>query len=255
MFHFFSRILFVLGFIIGVIIAVIILKLKENKNNNVHVTKIKSVRPLNNSIYETWFASTRLFRRKLSFDTLRYGDNALLTESQFLYNRVSVLCVILVRNNRNAQAANNTWARSCNDVAFVHLPAKDKRKIIPIKKNKENSSWVSLCTTLINTAASYKWIFVVNDDTFAVVENLRPLLAGLDESEGHYLGHAVTFWMVTYNVGQAGYVLSRGSLLALKQKFNSSDSCRSEITYWNQEDMYLGKKIFLYVLFNFFFVR
>lgn len=242
MFHFFTRVLFVIGFIIGVIIAVILLKLKENKNFNVHVVKTKCVRPLNNSIYNSWFASTRLIRKQLSFDTLRYGDNTLFTESQFLYDKISVLCVILVRNNKNAQAANNTWARSCNDVTFVHLTTKDKRKIIPIKKNKENTSWVSLCTTLINTAANYKWILVVNDDTFAIVENLRPLLTGLDESEGHYFGHAVTFWMVTYNMGQAGYVLSRGSLLALKQKFNSSDSCRLEKTYWNQEDMYLGKK-------------
>lgn len=239
MYHFFTRIVFVIGFFMGIAISVILLIYGEDKIYRNQAVKLQ-YRPTGDSIYHTWFASTRLVRQKLSFDTLRYSTKLFKTESQYLYEYVTVLCVILTRNTKNAEAAKNTWARSCNNVINVNLTSGYKRKSIPIKKNKDNSSWVLLCTSLLNIDNNYKWILIVHDDTFAIVENLRPILAGLNESDGYYLGHAVRFLTVTYNMGQAGYVLSKGSLSAIKNKFNTSEACRSEITYWNQEDMYLG---------------
>lgn len=244
MYHFFSRVLFLFGFMIGVILALIIIKLTDEKTE-VNLLKARAIKSLNESIYQKWFASTSLVRKRVSLDSLRYSEKKLLTEAEYLYNKVKILCVILVHNVRNADAARNTWTKGCNGVEYVNIDTKIKKKIIPIKRTKENSSWVLLCKSLLNVTIDYNWILVVNDDTFALLENLRLLVAGLDSTKGYYLGHAVTFWATTYNMGQAGYVLSRGSLSAIKTKFNTTDFCTSEITYLNQEDMYLGRFIFM----------
>lgn len=243
MYHFFTRIFFIIGFLIGVFLAVLVIKLTENKGNSLHFVKIPNCKTaFNGSIYKSWFASSKLIRKRISFDVLRYSRNKITTESQYLFEKIKVLCLLLVRNLKNAEAAKNTWGQNCNKIDYMYINVVDKkRKIIPIKKTKNNSSWVLLCKALLNISEDYNWILIVHDDTFAIVENLRLLVAGLDDSEGHYLGHPITFWAVTYNMGQAGYVLSRGSIDKLKSKFNTTNSCTSEITYWNQEDMYLGK--------------
>lgn len=239
MYHFFARFFFLVGFLIGFILTVFIITQKSHKSNVAHV---KTVRRINDTVYQKWFASTRLVRKRVNFDLLRYSSNNWKTEAKFLYENVKVLCLILVRNVQNAEAAENTWGKGCNFIEYVSLGNKAKRKILPIKKTKEQSSWVLLCKALL-TVKTYDWIVIVNDNSFVILENLRRLLAGMDYKKGHYLGHAVTFWTVTYNTGQAGYVLSWGSVEAIRKKFVSVESCTSEITYLNQEDMYLGKLV------------
>lgn len=239
MYHFFSRFLFLVGFLVGFFLAVFLIK-QESKN--VYISKVKTLKTINDTIYQKWFASTSLVRKRGSFDLLRYSSKIFTTEAEFLYSKVKVLCLILVRNAKNAEAAKHTWGRGCNSIEYVSIDNKVKRKIVPIKKNKEQSSWVLLCKALLNIK-TYNWIMIVNDNSFVILENLRRLVAGLDYMKGHYLGHAVTFWTTTYNTGQAGYVLSWGSVEAIRKKFNSSMHCTSEITYLNQEDMYLGKLI------------
>lgn len=244
MYHFITRVLFVIGFLIGILLAVLIIKLTENKSSH-HLGKTKTSNgkvAFNSSIYESWFASKNLLRQKLSFDVLRYSSRKIITESQYLFEKIKILCLILVRNLKNAEASSATWGKNCNKMEYLHISIDNKkRKIVPIKKTKNNSSWVLLCKALVNVSDNYNWILILHDDTFAILENLRLLVAGLDDSKGYYLGHPVTFWTVTYNMGQAGFVLSKGSVNKIKNKFNMTNSCTSERTYWNQEDMYLGK--------------
>ena len=81
------------------------------------------------------------------------------------------------------------------------------------------------------------WLFLVESDTFAIMENLRSakytpsarvlfaaytfhtcfryFLAGLNKNEAHYLGHALDGWDITYNDAGAGIVLSKGALRKL----------------------------------------
>lgn len=240
MYHFFARILFLVGFLIGFFLTVFLIPNKSQ--NNVRISSVNNIETtINNTVYQKWFASTRLVRKKVSFDFLRYSNVNLRTEAKFLYNEVTILCVILVRHVKNAEAAKHTWAKGCNSIEYVNLDNKSRRKIVPIRKTKEQSSWILLCKALLNIK-SYDWIVIVNDNSFVILENLRRLVAGLNYREGHYLGHAITFWTTTYNTGQAGYVLSWGSVEAIRRKFNNSAQyCTSEITYLNQEDMYLGK--------------
>lgn len=238
MYHFYTRLLFLVGFLIGFLLAVLLITQKSNQHHHPNANVVKTI---NDTVYQKWFASTRLVRKKVNFDLLRYSHpTQLKTEAAFLFQKFKVLCLVLVRNVENAEAAKNTWGKGCNSMEFVKLGNKDKRKILPIRKTKEQSSWVLLCKTLLNVN-NFDWVVIVNDNSFVILENLRRLVAGLDYRQGHYLGHAITFWTITYNTGQAGYVLSWGSVEAIRRKFNSSKECTSEITYLNQEDMYLGK--------------
>lgn len=240
---FFARLLFLVGFLNGFFLAVLIIRLTEQKGPISQLsTTSNALKTLNNSVYQKWFASTRLVRKKVSFDVLRYSNISSATEAKFLHDKVRVLCLILVRNAKNAEAAKNTWTKGCNAVEFVGIEPKTKRKIWPIRKTKQHSSWVLLCKALLKIKM-HDWVVFVNDNTFVILENLRHLVAGFDYNDGHYFGHAVTFWTTIYNTGQAGYVLSWGSIEAIRIKFSYSELCTSEITYLNQEDMYLGKHL------------
>jgi hypothetical protein len=88
--------------------------------------------------------------------------------------------------------------------------------------------------------ADLHWALFVPDDVFVIPENLRFYVASLDYNEPHYLGDDVAFWGKVYNVGDAGYVLSKGVIYALQMKFNSSELCQKSGKYWRNEDFYLG---------------
>lgn len=192
--------------------------------------------------YEKWFQKKNLQRSYLPMDTAKYGsiDKSLL-ESQYLYNHVSLICVILVRKRKNAVAANNTWAKHCNKRKFIYLQnEKVQKTMLPIRQEKIESSWHLLCDAIREIPTKYQWSLFLFDDMFAIPENVRKMVAGLDSDQGYYLGHAISFWGTNYNVGQAGYVLSRGSIKALQSLFNSSEACINGGRFWKQEDFYLG---------------
>lgn len=113
--------------------------------------------------------------------------------------------------------------------------------MLPIRQEKISSSWHLLCDSIRKIPVRFQWAIFLYDDTFAISENVRYMVAGLNPDEGHYLGHAISFWGTRYNVGQAGYVLSRGSIQALQKQFNSTEACIAGGRFWKQEDFYLGQ--------------
>ncbi|KAI4462264.1 beta13-galactosyltransferase [Holotrichia oblita] len=138
------------------------------------------------------------------------------------------------------EAAQATWAKGCNDIELVKLNKEHRKIRMPVKQNKENSTWSLLCKSLMKISNKHQWVLIVNDNTFALLENLRLLTAPLNYTRNYYLGHPVQFWSINYNTGLAGYVLSQGSIKELQKRLNN-DSCITEITYLNQEDFYIGK--------------
>lgn len=234
MFRFIVLILFFISLSLGVLFAILFSSVQKCDISTVYTKAPK------NANYNKWFRERGLKREKINLDDLRYGSQKYYLENQYLYENVNISCVILVRNKKNAFAAKNTWAQNCNNVELIYLSNVDeKKKIFPAKKTKENSSWTLLCRTLSSIKSNYNWYLIINDSTFAILENLRLMLANLDPAKGHYVGHAVKFWGTTYNMGQAGYVLSKQALHVLKERF-ANTSCVADITYMNQEDLYLG---------------
>ncbi|XP_044271268.1 glycoprotein-N-acetylgalactosamine 3-beta-galactosyltransferase 1-like isoform X2 [Tribolium madens] len=234
--RFFKRASFLIGIFLGVFVAVIL------RINQIPKSGPPEPRVFDLTKYQKWFERTKLGRRPISFDVLRYSNKSFHLESQYLHERISVLCVILVKTPKNADAVRATWGRSCNQLQFLNLTT-ERKKIPTIKKNGQESSWALLCELLKTLPEEFKWILVVYDYTFVLVENLRLFLSGLDPQDKYYLGHAVQFWSTEYNMGQAGYVLSRGTVHSFKQKFSDKNSCTQVRTYRNQEDYYLGKSL------------
>lgn len=224
------------SFVLGVLLGVY---LHREKN-----LKPKSFKIFRDS-YEEWFQRQNIKRTVLPMDLVRYGNYGTnYMESQFLYDKVKLMCVLLVRKRKNAAAANQTWAQHCNEKTFIYLQSEKVQKTkLPIRQTKLESSWHLLCDAIRGMNITFHWALFLNDDTFALPENVRRMVASLDYNEGHYLGHAITFWGTDYNVAQAGYILSRKSIELLRERFNSTAECVAGGRFWKQEDYYLGKHL------------
>jgi hypothetical protein len=85
-----------------------------------------------------------------------------------------------------------------------------------------------------------QWVLFAAEELFVIPENLRLLVATLNADIPYYFGHAMTLWGKDYNVAQAGYVLSRGAIKLLTQRFNSTEACETSGKHWKNEDYYLG---------------
>ena len=84
------------------------------------------------------------------------------------------------------------------------------------------SAFGVLCDSLrhvLETDESFDWILVTTEDTFALPENLRYYVAPFNASQPFYLGHAMTFWNIVYNWGDAGYALSKGAVDQLVARY------------------------------------
>jgi len=231
----FYRISFVVGILLGVLLAVyfkqsVIQKCDFNlKNDN----KQKTI-----PAYEAWFNKQSSIKKSILWDDVRYRNQTIFTESQYLFNKIKVVCIILIKSPKNFIAANETWATGCNSIMPIYLQIQNK--IMPAKQPKESSSWVLLCSALNDIKPKdYKWVLVVKDSTFVIMENLRYYVAPFDANKRHYFGHPVKFWGVSYNSADAGYALSSGALKDF-QKDVGKNRCK-ENSYWNREDFYLGK--------------
>lgn len=234
MYLYYRLLLFIFGFAVGLYLAKIVCNdFNAFKRGN------RNIKPFTSEAYNNWFNKQQLSKRYINWDQIRYGNASVTLESNYLYEKVPILCLILVKSEKNAQAAKNTWAKSCNQVELVKLPESRKPQI---KRNKKQSSWVLLCEKMF-TVTNYKWVLIVNDYTFSILENLRYFLAPLNSDQDYYLGHTVTFWGHDYNLGQAGYVLSNGALKKLINKLNKTQDCSKDLTFWNREDFYLGKHL------------
>ena len=56
---------------------------------------------------------------------------------------------------------------------------------------------------------------------YTLTSLFRYYVAPFNSSAPYYLGHAMKFWNVIYNWGEAGYAVSKGTINRLLEKFNS----------------------------------
>jgi len=224
---------------VGVILACLL-------NYNENETKCER-RDISETSYRQWFAMQYFEKYAINYGVSSNVETATavrMSEASYLYNEVHVHCVVFVKKTKNAVAIKNTWAKRCNEVVFFGVK---NTSVISLNVLKPKSSWEYLCHAIRHLWQSNKadlhWALFVPDDVFVIPENLRYYVASLDYREPHYLGDDVTFWGEVYNIGDAGYVLSKGVIYALQMKFNSSELCHKSGKYWRNEDFYLGNYI------------
>lgn len=245
MVKFYIRITFICGFFLGLLLSVLVSVIQHNisskvsRNSSVYL-KVESQPPVD-PLYKKWFNKHNLSRTEVPFDMLRYGNTTMYrTEARYLFDSVEVLCIVVVYKYRNFIAANSTWASRCNQVEPISVKFSDIISPFSQRRSPKHSSWFVLCDTLRRIYKVPNWVLVVRDDTFAIVENLRYAVAAFDHNKPYYLGHAMRFWGVTYNSGEAGYALSGGLIRQLKTVFFETKECLRDVGYRNKEDYYLG---------------
>ncbi|XP_046389462.1 C1GALT1-specific chaperone 1-like [Ischnura elegans] len=230
--------IFVLGCIIGAALAFIMHHVEEK------LAAITTM-PIPRKKYSN-VGHRRCFPKDLfDYEDLLYDSpNLNKTEAFILSQSVHVICVVFIRDESKALAARNTWGSRCNKLLFFG-PRKSIN--IPIIEIKAKSSWHFLCETIQivwkSHGSSLNWVLFLPESQFAIPENLRFYVEKLNYEKSYYMGHAVKFWGVDYNLAQAGYVLSKGAIRAVVKKFSSPGSCISGGKFWKNEDYYLGKHL------------
>jgi glycoprotein-N-acetylgalactosamine 3-beta-galactosyltransferase len=239
----FKKCAFIIGIAVGVILACLVI----NSQNETSIQMSCKIRDSSEIPYREWLSMQNLKTYPVSYNELGYVQSA-VSEASYLYSVVHVHCVVFVKKRRNPLAIRNTWAKRCNEILFFGLENNSDVSVIVLKPK---SSWQYLCDAIRylwqNHKANLHWALFVSDDVFVIPENLRYYVASLDYNKPHYLGEEVTFWGTVYNVGEAGYVLSKGVIHALQRKFDSSESCLKSGKYWRNEDFYLGKYVMLHI--------
>uniref|UniRef100_A0A6V7LHP4 N-acetylgalactosaminide beta-1,3-galactosyltransferase n=1 Tax=Bracon brevicornis TaxID=1563983 RepID=A0A6V7LHP4_9HYME len=253
-----SRVIFISGFLIG-FISVLLFTVRDH---DVIDKDIAPIFPLWNSqighlysSYESWLRLHNIATKDINLDVIHYGppvankSSEVILESEWLKSKVHVTCVVFIKRRKLARAIKSTWGPRCSKIYYFSRDTEDPS--IPIRKfpGKLTSSWHMLCQVIkvlwdeSTGSSDLQWIIFVNDDTIVLLENLRYLLAPLDYNKGYYLGHPVVLWEQSYNVAEAGYVLSRGSLVKIVEAFETDEACKSGGKYWKKEDFYLGKHL------------
>ncbi|XP_012270319.1 glycoprotein-N-acetylgalactosamine 3-beta-galactosyltransferase 1 [Orussus abietinus] len=268
---------FLTGFVLGATLALLVAKIgyftgarscekncavsPENKHRIAkHLTKSVGLfedDSTNKLSYQEWLKNQNVETFRLDMDYRVYGPeksrDLLQAESEWLKSKVHVTCVVFVERLKLARTIKSTWGKRCDKLHYFGHTLSDAE--VPVIKFPVNltSTWQLLCEAMNyvwNSAKSEKinqgksqWVIFVKDDTMVIPENLRFMVAPLDDSKGHYLGHAVVLWGQVYNIAQAGYALSRGALQNMVDMFNTSEKCASSGKYWKKEDYYLGKHL------------
>ncbi|PAA84750.1 hypothetical protein BOX15_Mlig023313g3 [Macrostomum lignano] len=171
-----------------------------------------------------------------------------------LYKRVRILCLIITHPGNyatRATAVNNTWARRCNRHVFVgsqptnlSLPLM-RLNVTETHDNLWQKTWMSLDYAEKNfDLEQFDFIFKADDDTFAVMENLRLILLPLHPDRPSFVGRKFRYSGDAnrpYMSGGAGYALSRRALrtfLSAAVRNPKLDPCQRQLRH--SEDFMLG---------------
>ncbi|XP_014469311.1 PREDICTED: glycoprotein-N-acetylgalactosamine 3-beta-galactosyltransferase 1-like [Dinoponera quadriceps] len=210
----------------------------------------------NNVTYDAWLGEQNLRSYKIDLDKHLYGpqerDDAkesINLEWNWLSEQISITCVVFIEKLKLGKSIQATWGERCNNIYFFGHRLKNTELPVINVGAEITSSWQLLCEAMSyiwndRAADKLKWVIFVKDDTMVIPENLRYMVAPLNHEDDYYLGHPIIMWGHPYNVAQAGYVLSRGTLAKVVKMFDSSEKCAAGGRFWKKEDYYLGKHLF-----------
>ncbi|KAF7272752.1 glycoprotein-N-acetylgalactosamine 3-beta-galactosyltransferase 1-like [Rhynchophorus ferrugineus] len=169
--------------------------------------------------------------------------------SETLYEKVRVLCWIMTgpKNHKSkAQHVKATWGRRCNILIFMStetdhsLPA----VALPVIENRDNL-WGKTKEAFKYVYENYyekaDWFFKGDDDTYAIMENMRYMLNDYNSSDPIYFGFRMKPYVSQgYMSGGGGYVLSKESVKRfVTEAIPNPEKCKSDNT--GAEDVEIGR--------------
>ncbi|XP_013794795.2 glycoprotein-N-acetylgalactosamine 3-beta-galactosyltransferase 1-like [Limulus polyphemus] len=183
---------------------------------------------LRNTRYDTWLYTQGLMSDLIPEENISFSvrNQKLTTEADFLFQKVSIFCLVRASNVKGAKAVKETWAKHCNSVKFFGPFIDDK---IPVFKIPAASSFSPLCQALVHVwkkhYGEFKWILITDDETFAIIENVRYYVASLNASHPYYLGHSAKHYFDYFNMADSGILLSVGAIKTLHSLFPDGNTC------------------------------
>lgn len=203
---------FLLSTVSGVLVALICFQYDALLSENDSRTTPQSYE-LRSPGYTSWLSNSHVGRRSPPAD----GKPS---EADFLYREVPVLCLVQARSRQQTRAVSNTWSQHCNDVVFFGSLRDPYIRIrqVPVHATDAKVLYDLLKHVLIRYGGLFRWILLADDETFAVVENLRLYVAALNASEVYYLGHPFQESDGFYNALTAGIALSEGAVRVLWER-------------------------------------
>nr|XP_018898177.1 PREDICTED: uncharacterized protein LOC109031228 [Bemisia tabaci] len=221
-------IVFTAGFCFGALVAFFILSNNEKvKLDSSVLQKQYQIQPFDSvQSYNHWFRRNNLKRHKLkqqcSVDA--FTNKNITRESQFLFKRVKVACIIFYQNDSLHQTY-NTWIQSCNKYFFIGSSNDISSYVNSIVENHDVPIWKKFYDLLSKHSKkieNYDWLFfAIDSDMLVIMENLRHLLASLNPKEIYYLGRTTFEKGILLNEAEAGFVLSKAAVQKLRLIFES----------------------------------
>lgn len=156
-----------------------------------------------------------------------------------LFNDVKILCWILTTEETlmsKAQHVYRTWGSRCNKILFMSTKPSDELPNVVALSVTEGYDhlWgktkAAFKYVYENHLNDFDWFFKADDDTYAIVENLRYLLYPYSPSDPLHFGCKFRALVDKgYHSGGAGYVLSREAVKRfVKDAIPDASKCRQD---------------------------
>lgn len=213
-----SLVVFILASFSGIFVAFLTLQSTTlDRSSLVHRTPVSN---LPAKSYDKWLHESGFERSTRADGSFRES------EARFLFMKVPVVCVIYVQSRQQVRSVSSTWTRHCNHVAYF---GNFKDEYVPIHQIPGTATGPDVACDVLRFvckrfAGRFKWILLADDQTYAIVENLRSYVAPLNASGIYYLGHPMQDSDGFYNMLNAGIVLSEGSVMLLRRLMGKSCS-------------------------------
>ena len=116
------------------------------------------------------------------------------------------------------KALSQTWAKRCSNMIVFTTQKTARYPLVPLNTTSDVSSWRAYHEAILYLAQyidKHNWFFLVEEDTYVIVENLAYYLSIFNFNEPYYFGHALQGWGAAYNGAGPGTALSKGSMRKL----------------------------------------
>ncbi|XP_047476338.1 glycoprotein-N-acetylgalactosamine 3-beta-galactosyltransferase 1-like isoform X2 [Penaeus chinensis] len=156
-----------------------------------------------------------------------------------LAEQVRILCLVTtMESNHEKKAAHlkNTWGRRCNKLIFMSTKDDPLLGAIDVdvpqgKKYQWGKAKASLKYVFDHHFHAFDWVFVAQEDTYAIIENLRYMLSVYDPEDPLFFGSRIKSKAKQGSVSRnAGYVLSKSALRKfVKEAMTDRIKCNADL--------------------------
>ncbi|KAL5020598.1 hypothetical protein ScPMuIL_002323, partial [Solemya velum] len=149
---------------------------------------------------------------------------------------VRILCWIMTHpKNRESRLVHvkATWSRRCDKVLYFSSEADKDFPIIKVDVPSEARSHLTLKSRQAwkyifdNHYDDAEWFYRCDDDSYAIMDNMRYFLSVYDPNKPYYFGHMFKT-LGGYSSGGSGYVISKESLKRFGEEGFNSSKCRKD---------------------------